>query len=137
MTENDLGRHRPIDVARVWGTAFGQFVDLWRTTLPAMLELSSGEQPITASGQSNRFSVPLVNGQMPRLTARDLVGEAFHQRLDGRAVVFTQVGSGSGTATVECSVDESFQPIEGDTYRGQVVDQNGAVVATVSLDAGS
>ena len=49
MTENDLGRHRPIDVARVWGTAFGQFVDLWQTTLAGMLELGSGgEQAISA-----------------------------------------------------------------------------------------
>ena len=136
MAENDLVRLRPRDVATVWGTAFGQIIDLWRTALTALMELGSGEQPIP-SGQFNRFKVPSANGRMPRLIARDVVGEAFHQRLDGRAVVFTQVGSGSGSVTVECSIDEAVQPIQGDTYCGQVVSEAGTVVATVRLDAGS
>jgi len=143
MAENDLARLRPIDVARVWGTAFGQVIDLWRTALTAVIELGSGEQPIP-SDQSNRFSVPSADGRMPRLAARTLVGEAFHQRLDGRAVVFTQKGGGLRSVTVECSIDEAYQPsqgsgtyLQGDTYIGHVVDERGAVVATVRLDAGS
>jgi hypothetical protein len=136
MAENDLVRLRPIDVAKVWGTALGQIVDLWRTALTAVIELGSGEQPIP-SGQSNQFSVPSADGRMPRLTARNLVGETFHQRLDGQAVVFTQKGGGPGSVTVECSIDEKFQPIQGDIYTGQVVNAGGVVVATVRLDAGS
>jgi hypothetical protein len=38
---------------------------------------------------------------------------------------------------VECSIDESLQPIQGDTYRGKVVNEDRAVVATFRLDAGS
>jgi hypothetical protein len=136
MAENDLLRHRPSDLAKVWGTAVGQLTDMWLAATAALLGLGSGEQSIP-SGQSNQFSVPSVDGRMPPLTARDLIGEAFHQRLDGRAVVFTQIGSGPGSVTVQCSIDETFQPIQGDTYDGQVVNQDGTVVATVSLDAGS
>jgi hypothetical protein len=136
MAENDLVRLRPIDVAKVWATALGQVADLWRAALTALTELGDGEQRIP-SGQSNRFSVPSADGRMPRLSARHLVGEAFKQRLDGSVVVFEQKGSGPGSVMVECSIDESFQPIQGDTYHGQVVTENGTVVATVSLDAGS
>jgi hypothetical protein len=136
MAENDLGLHRPRDVAKVWGTALGQLVDLWRTALTAVIALGSGEQPIPRV-QSNLFSVSSADGRMPRLTARNLVGETFHQPLDSRAVVFTQKGSGPGSVTVECSIDPKFQPIQGDTYIGQVVNENGTVVATVRLDAGS
>ena len=136
MAENDLVRLRPIDVARVWGTAFGQIVDLWRTSLTALMELGSGEQAISA-GQSARFRVPSADGRMPRLTARNMIGEAFHQQLDGRLVVFTKISSDPGFVTVECSVDETLQPITGDTYVGQVVDGAGTVVAAISLDAGS
>ena len=136
MAENDLVRLRPSDVAKVWGTALGQLVDLWRTALTAVIELGGGEQPI-ASDQSNRFSVPSADGRMPRLTARTLVGETFHQRLDGAAVDFRQIGSGPRSVTVECSIKDNFQWIQGDTYRGQVVNKDGRVVATVRLDAGS
>jgi hypothetical protein len=134
MAENPLGLHRPRDVAKVWGTALGQLVDLWRTALTAVMALGSGEQPIV---QSNQFSVPSADGRMPHLTVRNLVGETFHQPLDPRAVVFTQTGSGPGSVTVESSIDPTFQPIQGDTYTGQVVDENGTVVSTVRLDAGS
>ena len=142
MAENDLVRLRPIDVAKVWGTALGQLIDLWRTALTAVIELGSGEQPIP-SGQSSQFRVPLVDGRMPRLTARNVVGETFHQRLDSQAVVITQVSSGPGPVTVECSINEEFRPsqgdtyIQGDTYTGQIVNERGAVVATFRLDAGS
>jgi hypothetical protein len=143
MAENDLVRLRPIDVAKVWGTAFGQYIDLWRTALMALIELGSGEQPIP-SGHVNRFSVRSADGRVPRLRARNLVGETFHQQLDGQAVVFTQEGSGPGSVTVECSINEAYQPtrggtyyIQGDTYTGQVVNEGGTVVATLRLDAGS
>jgi hypothetical protein len=136
MAENDLIRLRPRDVATVWGTAFGQIIDLWRTALTALMELGSGEQSIP-SDQSNQFSVPSADGQMPRLAARSLVGETFRQRLPGRAVVFSRKDGSPGSVTVECSIDQAFQRIKGDTYTGQVVNQHGAVVATVRLDAGS
>lgn len=137
MAEKELVRIRPVDVARVWGKAFGQIVDLWRTSLLAMMELGSGEQAISA-GQSARFRVPSVNGQMPRLTARNMVGETYHEPLDGGLVIFTQIGSDpSGYVTVECSVNETREPILSDTYVGQVVNEVGRVVATISLDAGS
>ncbi len=136
MAENDLVRLRPIDVARVWGTAFGQIVDLWRTSLMALMELGSGEQAISA-GQSARFTMRSAGGQMPHLTARNMVGETYHEQLDGGLVIFTETISDPGYVTVECSVDETRQPITGDIYVGQVVDEAGRVVATISLDAGS
>jgi hypothetical protein len=136
MADKDLTGHRPIDLAKVWGTAVGQFTDLWRTSLMALMEVGSGEQAISA-GQSARFRVPSANGHMPRLTARNMVGETYHKPLDGGLVIFTEISSDPGYVTVECSVDETRQRITGDTYVGQVVDANGTVVATVSLDAGS
>ena len=143
MAENDLVRLRPIHVAKVWGTAVGQLIDLWRTALTALMELGSGEQPLP-SGQFNRFSVRSADGRMPRLTARNVVGETFHQQLDSRAVVFTPEGGGPGSVIVECSINEAFRPsrggtyyIQGDTYTGQVVDERNMVVATFRLDAGS
>jgi hypothetical protein len=136
MADKDLTGHRPIDLAKVWGTAVGQFIDLWRTSLMALVELGSGEQAISA-GQSARFRVPSANGHMPRLTARNMVGETYHKPLDGGLVIFTEISSDPGYVTVECSVDETRQRITSDTYVGQVVDANGTVVATVSLDAGS
>jgi len=145
MAENDpLGLHRPSDLAKVWGTALGQFVDLWRTALTGVLALDSGEQPIV---QTNQFDVPSADGGVPHLRVRNLVGETFHEPLDPRAVVFKQTNSRPGSVTVKSSIDTKFQPergksgrfqpITGDTYTGQVVDENGKVVGTVRLDAGS
>lgn len=142
MAENDLVRLRPGDLAKVWGTAFGQLIDLWRTALTAVAELGSGEQSIPGV-QSDQFSVPSADGRMPSLTVRNLVGETFRRPLDGQAVKFTQKSSGPDPITVEYSIDERFRPsrgdtyIEGDIYTGQVVDEGGKVVATISLDAGS
>ena len=136
MAEKELVRVRPADVARVWGTAFGQIVDLWRTSLMALLELGSGEQAISA-GQSARFRVRSANGRTPRLAARNMVGETYHQPLDGGLVNFTEISSDPGYVTVECSVNETREQIRSDTYVGQVVDENGRVVAKISLDAGS
>jgi hypothetical protein len=136
MAEDDLIRLRPRDVAKVWGTAFGQLIDLWIAAQMALTELGSGEQDIQAA-QSDRFRVPSDDGRMPRLIARHLVGETFHKPLDGRAVIFTQMGSVPGFVTVDCSVDETFGPIDGDIYTGQVVNEDGKVVAMIRLDAGS
>jgi hypothetical protein len=136
MTENDLVRLRPRDLAKVWGTAFGQIVDLWRTSLTALIELGSGEQDISA-GQSAQFTMQLAGGRLPRLTARNMVGITYGDRLDSRLVIFTETISGPGSVTVECSVDEMQQQIKGDIYVGQVVDEAGNLVATISLDAGS
>ncbi|HEY2693610.1 MAG TPA: hypothetical protein VGJ50_34605 [Streptosporangiaceae bacterium] len=142
MAENDLVRLRPSDLAKVWGTAFGQLIDLWRTALTAVAELGSGEQTIPGV-QSDQFSLPSADGRMPRLAVRNLVGETFRRPLDGQAVKFTQKSSGPGPITVEYSIDEKFRPsrgdtyIEGDIYTGQVVDEGGKVVATIRLDAGS
>jgi hypothetical protein len=136
MAENDLVRLRPRDLAKVWGTAFGQIVDLWRTSLTALIELGSGEQDISA-GQSAQFTMQLAGGRLPRLTARNMVGITYGDRLDSRLVIFTETISGPGSVTVECSVDEMQQQIKGDIYVGQVVDEAGNLVATISLDAGS
>ena len=89
MADKDLTGHRPIDLAKVWGTAVGQFIDLWRTSLMAVTELGSGEQAISA-GQSARFTVPSANGQMPRLTARNMVGITYGEQLDSQLVIFTE-----------------------------------------------
>jgi hypothetical protein len=136
MADHDLTGHRPSDLAKVWGTAFGQFVDLWRTSLMALMELGSGEQAISAS-RSARFRMRSTGAQLPRLTARNMVGETYHESLDGGLVSFTETFSEPGWVTVDCSVDETRQPIRGDIYVGQVVDEDGTFVATISLDAGS
>lgn len=137
MTEKELVRLRPADLARVWGRAFGQVVDLWRTSVMSLMELGSSEQAISA-GQSARFRVRSANGHVPRLTARHMVGETYGEELDDGLVMFTGAGSDpGGYVTVECSVNQTLVPILGDTYVGQVVNENGRVVARISLDAGS
>jgi hypothetical protein len=100
------------------------------------MELGSGEQPISG-GQSARFRVRSASGQMPRLTAGTMVGETYHKRLSGSLVTFEEISSDPGGVTVECSVKETAEKIRGDTYTGQVFDQAGRAVATISLDAGS
>lgn len=136
MAENDLVRLRPADVARVWSTAFGQIVDVWRKSLTALMELGSGEQDISA-GQSTQFTLQWAGGTLPRLTARNMVGMTYGDQLDSQLVIITEVISGPHLVTVNCSVNEMQQHIRGDTYVGEVVDQAGNLVATISLDAGS
>jgi hypothetical protein len=136
MPDKELVRIRPIDLARVWGTAFGQIVDMWLTSVTGLMELGSGEQAISA-GQSAQFRVRSASGQMPRLTAGDMVGETYHERLNGSLVTFNKISSDPDGVTVECSVNDTLAKIRGDTYVGQVFDQAGRVVATISLDAGS
>ena len=129
---------RPHDLASVWGTALGQVVDLWRTGSLALLKLGSIERSIP-SGHCNEIRVRRVDGRMPRLLVRDLVGESFGRRLDGEAVTFTEKDSGDPeVALIYCCIDESRgQPIQGDIYRGEVVDEHGSIIARLVLDAGS
>jgi hypothetical protein len=79
----------------------------------------------------------LAGGRLPRLTARNMVGITYGDRLDSRLVIFTETISGPGSVTVECSVDEMQQQIKSDIYVGEVIDEAGNLVATISLDAGS
>lgn len=139
MSDEELVRLRPRDLAVVWGTAFGQLVDLWRAWIMALLETGSGEDRTVIGDECNRISVRRAGGGMPSLTARNLVGQSFGRPLDGRVVTFAEVGpDGTGRVLVDCCIDESrAKQIQGDIYRGEVVDEQGAVVARVALDAGS
>jgi hypothetical protein len=139
MRDEELIRLRPRDLAVVWGTAFGQLIDLWRSGLMALLELGSAEDATVLGDECNRISVQLVGGGVPRLTARNLVGQSFGKPLDGAAVTFNVVGpDGPGLVLVDCCVDESYGgPIQGDIYRGEVVDEQGRHIAWIALDAGS
>ena len=138
MLDEELVRLRPRDLAAVWGTAFGQVIDLWRAAWTALLEAGSGEAHILGD-QCNQIAVPAVGGRAPRLIARNLVGESFGRSLGGHCVRFTEKGPGGpGVVLVDCCVDESRdQPIQGDIYRGEVVDERGVLIAQVALDAGS
>lgn len=136
MAENDLVRLRPADVAKVWSTAFGQIVDVWRKSLTALMELGSGEQDISA-GQPAQFTLQVAGGRLPRLTARNMVGLTYGDQLDSQLVIITEAISGPDLVTVECSVNEMRQHIQGDIYVGEVVDEAGRLVATIRLDAGS
>lgn len=139
MADEEYVRLRPRDLATVWGTAFGQLIDLARTTWVAILEAGAGEENIQG-GHCNPIIVPLSVGRPPRLAAPNLVGESFGKSLPSQSVKFTDGGSAAdpGRIMVNCCVDESQgQPIQGDIYRGDVVDDGGNWVATIALDAGS
>jgi hypothetical protein len=138
MSDEELARMRPGDLATVWGRAFAQLLDLWRAWLIALLEGGSAERP-GLGDQTNRLRVPTVGGRTPRLLARTLVGESFGRLLDGSVVTFAEWGPGDpGFVLVDCWVDESrAHPCMGDIYRGDVVDEQGKQIATVALDAGS
>jgi hypothetical protein len=138
MRDQELIRLRPRDLATVWGTAFGQVIDLWRTALTALLEAGSGEAHILGD-HCNQLAVRAVGGRPPSLVARNLVGESFGKSLGGHCVRFTEKISGDpGVVLVDCCVDESRgQPIQGDIYRGEVVDERGVLIAQIALDAGS
>jgi hypothetical protein len=139
MSDDERVRLRPRQLAVVWGTAFGQLIDLWRTWLTALMEVGSGEDRTIRTDECNRITVPSVGGRVPKLTVRNLVGVSFGNQLDGRIVTFTEQGSGGpGLLLVDCCIDESrAQDIQGDLYEGEVVDEQGAVVARLELDAGN
>jgi hypothetical protein len=129
---------RPHDLAAVWGTALGQLVDLWRTGSLELLKLGSVERSIPSS-HCNEIRVRRVDGRVPRLLVRNLVGESFGRQLDMEVVTFTEKDSGDpDVVLIDCCIDEARgQSIQGDIYRGEVVDENGAVIARLVLDAGS
>ena len=138
MSNEELIRLRPRDLAAVWGTAFGQLVDLSGAWLRAMMEAGSAEDRTLTGDHRVELRVRVTGGRMPRLAARNLVGETFGRRLDPSLVTFTAKGpAGPGMVLVECGVDETRRPIRGDLYRGEVVDERGAVVGRIALDAGS
>jgi hypothetical protein len=142
MSNGKFAGLRPHELAAVWGTAFGQLVELWRAGLTALLEIGSGESTITGSF-SNEIEVPAVGGHAPRLIAQNLVGESFGYPLPSNAVIFAERGSARpGHVLVDCWVDESrVQPIaddiKGDIYRGEVVDAQDQRIALIALDVGS
>jgi len=139
MSDEELVRLRPRDLAAVWGTAFGQLARLWRSGLMAVLEIGSGEDRTILSDECNRITVQRVGGRVPHLIARNLVGQSFGRPLDGGVVTFHVAGSGGpGAVLVDCCVDESLsQGIQGDIYRGEVVDEQGTPITRIALDAGS
>jgi hypothetical protein len=139
MSDEELVKLRPRDLAAVWGTALGQVIDLWQAWLTALMEVGSAEDETLLGSHCAELTVRDVAGRAPRLLARNLVGETFGRSLDGSGVSFTDKGPGGpGLRLVECCVDESRgQPIRGDHYLGEVVDDQGALVGRVSLDAGS
>jgi hypothetical protein len=144
MADKEFARLRPRDLAVVWGTAFGQVLDLWRAALTAFMEVGSAEQKGLTGSQFQVIEVPAVNGHMPPLVAGGLVGETWHEALDGGLVEFEEKAVlGNGRVRVECSVDErSGQPITGDIYRGTVYraaagGARGEALAELALDAGS
>jgi hypothetical protein len=139
MSDEELIRLRPRDLAAVWGTAFGQVVDLWRAWLTAMMEAGSAEDPALVGDHRVELQVPAPGGRRPDLSARNLVGETFGQPLDGSLVTFDDKGlAGPDVVRVVCAVDEAGgRSIKGDRYHGEVVDEQGAVIGRIVLDAGS
>jgi hypothetical protein len=139
MSNEELIRLRPRDLAAVWGTAFGQMVDLSRAWLNAMMEAGSAEDPALIGDHRVELRVRASDGRMPRLAARNLVGETFREPLDPSLVTFTDKGpAGPDLVLVECGVDETRAgSIRGDLYRGEVVDERGTLVGRIMLDAGS
>jgi hypothetical protein len=139
MSDQELIRLRPHDLAAVWGTAFGQVADLWRAMLTVVLEAGSDEDETLVGEHRVELTVRTVDGRVPRLAARNLVGETFRQPLDPALVTFTeQRPAGPGMVVVACEVDERRDAsIRGDRYLGEVVDERGVVVAQIALDAGS
>jgi hypothetical protein len=139
MSNEELIRLRPRDLAAVWGTAFGQMVDLSRAWLTAMMEAGSAENPALVGDHRVELLVPATDGRMPRLAARNLVAETFRKPLDPSLVTFTDKGpAGPDLVRVVCGVDEArARSIKGDLYQGEVVDERGAVIGRIVLDAGS
>jgi hypothetical protein len=139
MSDEQLVRLRPRDLAAVWGTAFGQTIDLWRAWLTAMMEAGSAEDPTLVGDHQVELLVPAPGGRLPNLRARNLVGETFGRPLDGSLVTFAAKGlAGPDRIRVVCAVDEARgRSIKGDRYLGEVVDERGAVIERIVLDAGS
>jgi hypothetical protein len=139
MSDEKLVRLRPYDLAGVWGKAVGQVIGLWRDLLMSLFELGAAEDPTLVGDHVERIEVRAAGGPPLRLSVRELVGETFQERIDGRLVRFEVAGAGGpGVVLVECRVEQpADQYIRGDIYVGDVVDERGALVKRISLDAGS
>jgi hypothetical protein len=139
MSDEELVKLRPRDLAAVWGSAFGQMVDLWRAWLTAAMEAGSAEDPTLVGDHEVELLVPAPGGRLPNLRARNLVGETFGRPLDESLVTFAAKGpAGPDLVRVVCAVDEARgRSIRGDRYHGEVVDERGAVIGRIALDAGS
>jgi hypothetical protein len=128
---------RPRDLAVVWGTAFVQVTELWRTAIKAFSEAGWTEAPVEGN-RRDRVVVP-EESAAAGLRASTLTGESFGEQLPGDAVQFTRGESPRpGSVVMICGVDEArTPPVKGDIYRGTVVDAHGTVVGEIALDAGS
>ena len=139
MSDEELVRLRPRDLAAVWGKAFGQVADLWRVWAFALLETGAAEDPNLLGDHRVEVRTRAVGGRTPRLVAREFVGETFLERLDPSLVRFDpKPSTDPGVAAFDCYVDEpTGRPIRGDVYVGDVVDERGALIQRIALDAGS
>jgi hypothetical protein len=139
MSNEELVRLRPRDLAAVWGKAFGQVAELWRVWAFSLLEVGAAEDPNLVGDHRAEVRARTVGGRTPLLSARDFVGETFGERLDVRLVRFApKPSTDAGVAVFDCYVDESTgRRIRGDLYVGDVVDERGALVQRIALDAGS
>lgn len=139
MSNEELVRLRPRDLAAVWGTAFGQVAELWRVWAFSLFEVGAAEDPNLVGDHRVEVRARTVGGRTPLLVARDFVGETFGERLDASLVRFApRPSADAGMAVFDCSVDESAgRRIHGDLYVGDVVDERGALVQRIALDAGS
>jgi hypothetical protein len=138
MSNEKLVEIKPIDLAVVWGTAFGQIADLYKSGWTAMLEAGNAESSIFGDSSSTVVA-HIVNGAAPALKAQSMKGESFGEKLNGNAVIFAPRKPENGEIVIDCKVNESLvqPPVTGDIYRGEVVDKEGRLVARIALDAGS
>jgi hypothetical protein len=139
MSEEELFRLRPHDLAAVWGKAFGQVADLWRVWAFSLFEAGAAEDPNLVGDHRVEVRARTAGGRAPRPVARGFVGETFLERLDPSLVRFDpKPSTDPGVAVFDCRVDESAsRPIRGDRYVGDVVDERGALIQRIALDAGS
>jgi hypothetical protein len=139
MSNEEVVRLRPRDLAAVWGRAFGQVAELWRAWAFALLEAGAAEDPNLVGDHRVEVRTRSVGGRTPRLVAREFVGETFGERLDPSRVRFDpRPSTDPGLAVFDCYVDEpAGRRIRGDLYVGDVVDERGALIQRIALDAGS
>jgi hypothetical protein len=139
MSNEELARLRPGDLAAVWGKAFGQVAELWRLWAVSMLETGNAEDPNLVGDDRVEIRARAAGGEASEPVARNFVGETFGRRLDPSLVRFTTKPSDDpGVVVFDCWVDESTgRRIKGDIYVGEVVDRQGMLIQRIALDAGS
>ena len=129
----------PRDVVSVFAGAVGQLVDLGIAGWRAILELGAAESEMSPETESE-LPVSRLPDRSRELRVPDLQGETFGETLPGDAVTFRPgrvVAPGTGVKWVTCSIDESGRQIRGDIYRGEVVDDHGVHIGSLTFDAGS